>query len=324
MLSVRNSVVTRTALAAICVIVLTEAAFLGLSEPLTGLPVLQPTADDATLVAKRRLLSRVDAEIVLVGDSSCMMGLDPAILTANGLPATVNLGALLSFTAAGFADLGEEALVNLPHARVLVLAILPRSLEVTEQRAREFDLLGRYLTAYQRRSASYPVRADDVWSWFVRKHRLNRFPPEFGGSFDTFAERVRASSGHLSEAGRYAGARDDEVQREFRPSELARQALSRLARTAKARGVPFVVWWSPSPRDAVTPAYLEAAHGFVTKMASALEGPLIVSPPPGAWPPDRFGSITHVTQAGAERNSSDLAEFLATRFALRSRSAKVH
>src|SRR6478736_651987 len=138
MLSVRNRVVTGTALAALCLIVLGEGVFLSLSEPLTGLPVLQPTADDATLVAKRRLLSSADAGIVLVGDSSCMMGLDPVVLTAGGLPATVNLGALLSFTVAGFADLGEEALARLPHVRVLVLAVLPRSLEVTEQRAREF------------------------------------------------------------------------------------------------------------------------------------------------------------------------------------------
>jgi hypothetical protein len=316
MLSVRNRVVTGTALAALCLIVLGEGVFLSLSEPLTGLPVLQPTADDATLVAKRRLLSSADAGIVLVGDSSCMMGLDPVVLTAGGLPATVNLGALLSFTVAGFADLGEEALARLPHARVLVLAVLPRSLEVTEQRAREFDLLGRYLTAYGRRSPSYSVGAADVWSWFVRKHRLTRFPPEFGGSFEEFAERIRASSGHLSEKGRYAGARSNEVQREFRPSDLAGQALSRLARAAKQRGIPFVVWWSPSPEDAVTPAYLEAAHSFVTNMASAPDAPIDVSPPPAAWPAAEFGSITHVTQAGAERNSTELAGFLASRVAL--------
>ena len=62
------------------------------------------------------------------------------------------------------------------------------------------------------------------------------FSPPVRRVIRVFAERIRTSSGHLSEKGQYGGARADEVQREFKPSELAQQALSRLARIVKLRG----------------------------------------------------------------------------------------
>lgn len=52
----RPRTIPRAGLAAAAVVLGTEAAFLTLTDPLTGMPVFQPTVDDATLTVKRRML----------------------------------------------------------------------------------------------------------------------------------------------------------------------------------------------------------------------------------------------------------------------------
>src|SRR5437762_378271 len=131
---------TRAAALAIALIAASETLFLATSEPLTGLPVFQPTVDDATLVLKRNLVPRSTGEIVIVGDSSCMMGLEPREFERAGLGPAVNLGTLLNMTVPGFALLGKQALTTDPPPRAIVVALLPRSLETTEAQARKFGL----------------------------------------------------------------------------------------------------------------------------------------------------------------------------------------
>jgi hypothetical protein len=292
------------------VILCTEWVFLARTEPLTGLRALEPTADEATVVAKRGLLPRAPGQILFVGDSSCIMELDPAVFTEEGLGRPVNLGTLASFTMPGFAALAEEAMDCDPPPRAVVVAVLPRSFEMTEAQARDFNLIGRYLTAYGRKSPAYEVGAGDVWSWFVHKHRFNIFPAEFGGSYAAYQARVDASNGFLQERGTYTGAKGSEVREQFHPTDYCRTGFRRLADAAAAKGVPVVLWWSPSPADAVSSEYLAGASRYADELVAATPGLKTGRPAAPAWEPYWFGSVTHLTPTGARKNSLELAAYL--------------
>ena len=68
---------------------------------------------------------------------------------------------------------------------------------------------------------------------------------------------------------------------------------------------------SPVPRDSVTDNYLAET----ARMAQELGSDDFIQIPRAGWPawdPALFGSVTHLTRAGAEKNSTELAGFLTT------------
>lgn len=293
---------------AIAAIVVLECAFLRFTEPLTGLPFLEPTDDDATVVAKRRLFDQAGGAVVLIGDSSCMMGLAPSVIADESGLRAVNLGLLASYTMAGFAETAEALLDRPTPPKALVVAVLPRALEFTEEDARQFDLLGRALVAYGESSPAYAKMLGDWRSWFHRKHMINRFPRGLGGSFAAYWRTLSASKGYLEETHVYAGG--EPIRRDFRASSFATRSLRRLVRAAESKKVPVYLWWSPSPVDAVAPAYLNAAHAAAQGLARELPWLRIPQNAPPAWEPALFGSVTHVKKDGATRNSRQLGQAL--------------
>jgi len=130
-------------IAAIVLIAASEAVFLTRTEPLSGWPVFELTADDALYVAKRPLIERAAGRVVLVGDSSCMMDLIPGEIASHAATPVINLGTILNMSPAGFADVGAEAVDQQPPPRAVVLAVLPQVFEVTEAQTVEWDQFGR-------------------------------------------------------------------------------------------------------------------------------------------------------------------------------------
>ena len=295
----------------LALIVATEAWFLAASEPLTGIPFLEPTSDDATVVAKRRLMKRSDGAIVLIGDSSCMFGLEPGIIRDAVRVPCVNLGTLLSFTLGGYESLIQEVLERQKPAAV-VLVLNPRAFRPEAIDAARFGMLGRYLFAYHRDNHGYAARFKEFQSWFFRKHQFNTFPREFGGSFRAFQARLDSSGGFFPEFHHYPGALPREQEAVFDPSEFTRAALARLRETARAKGVPVFFRWSPVPRDAVDSAFVAAVNAFGGELASRYGFGMLGDSLP-AWRPELFATVTHLNAEGAEMNSRDLAARLAQR-----------
>jgi hypothetical protein len=97
------------------------------------------------------------------------------------------------------------------------------------------------------------------------------------------------------------------ARRDFRASPFALSALRRLVTIARARGVPTLLWWSPSPADSVDSTYLPGAQRAVLEVQAELPWLQIPQSEPPAWPPSWFGSVTHTTPEGAELNSRELA-----------------
>lgn len=306
----KRPLITSAALSAALLILVTELVFYARTQPLTGIPVFQPTADDATVTAKRDMLTEAAGKIVLLGDSSCMMGLNPHALGAVPRQDAINLGTLILVSMPGFADAVDELLAQSPPPVAIVVAVLPRCLEISEPQVRDFTLFGRYLVAYQKSVPEYPLTAVDFWNWHFRKHRVNRFPPELGGSFETFRSKLIANGGHLPEQGVYSGP-SKEFRDTFRPTNYSELGLKRLIDSANRKSVPVILWWSPSPSDAVSTKYLDAARQFGDRISA--ETGIFVPRPPPAWDPALFGTVTHVNLAGADRNSNELGKALVAR-----------
>lgn len=297
--------ITPVAWITLALAVLLEAAFFAFSDPLTGMPVLAPTSDDATVVAKRAMIRRSDGAIVLIGDSSCMFGLVPAVIRdATGTP-VLNLGTLLSFTMAGYAALGEEMLMS--HSPVsIVVAVHPRAFAPDEEKAEYFGQVGRYLIAYGGESAYSPT-FQDLSRWIFRKHQLNSFPAEFGGSYAGFVRRLDSTQGYFPEFHEYEpGKRREDA---FAASALARKSLARLAAAALRKNVPVYFWWSPVPQDAVDSSHTAAVAAF-TRELKTIPNLTVIQDSLPTWDPSLFATITHVNSRGAALNSQSLEKGL--------------
>lgn len=294
------------AMLSIMLIAISEIAFMSKTENLTGLPLFQPTADDATVVAKHSFISLSADKLVLIGDSSCMMGLNPVVMSEHSLDA-INLGTLSSMTLEGFACLAEEALEIMPQPKAIVLAVLPRAFTVTETRAREFNLLPRYLVAYGKTSDQIAITPRDRWSAFTSKHVFNIFPPEFYGSYAAFEQALCEKKGHLPEGKIYTGTK--EPVSAFEATDFARRAIHRLSVAAEARKVPLYLWISPTPADAVTEDYENKANAFLSELKKTEPSLRQVHDKMPLWPTDRFGTVTHLNPASAKTQSEEFANY---------------
>lgn len=299
----------RAAVVAVAIILASEAVFLATTEPLTGLPYLQPTGDDAIIAAKQKLIDQTAGGILLVGDSSCTMGLQPRLIEAETGRRAVNLGAISTMTFAGFADLTARACALPRPPAQIVVAVLPQSFEVTGERAHEFGLVGRYLTAYGRRSPIFSPTIRERWDWLVRKHRVNIFPPQFGGSYARYEQDLLSTGGWYPERGRYA-FKDGDLRERFQPSAFATQGLMELAAACGSHKVPLTFWWSPSPEDSATPGYAAEVKGFTDRLRTMLPHAAFPRETVPRWAASQFGSVTHVTPQAAEINTRELAAAL--------------
>lgn len=296
--------ISPTAIVTVLIILAGETWFWANTDSLSGAPFFEPTADVATVVAKHEMLADAGGKILLLGDSSCMMGLVPQEIAADSC---VNLGTLSSFTLAGVEALATEAIERQTPPSAVVIAMLPQTLAVSEAQAEEFGLLGPYLVAYDRSSVSYSPGINDWHKWIFRKHQLGRFPAEFGGKFSVFCNSLHETKGYFEEPGHYDGV--DEVRDTVALSDLSRRSLATIAETCRRRQIPLVFWPSPVPEDSVSPRYLTDAKTIADEIAKDEFIHLGRAASP-AWSPELFGSVTHLTRRGAEQNSRELARYL--------------
>ena len=292
------------ALLAIVLIIASEIAFMTTTESLTGLPYFQPTADDATIVAKRTLIPLAANKVVLVGDSSCMMGLNPVIMSKFSLDA-INLGTLSTMTLEGFAELAEEALKITPPPKAIVLVVIPKAFGVTEDQARKYNLLPRYLVAYGVTSGRIATTPRDRWSTFTKKHVFNVFPQEFMSSYAAFERTLREKKGAFVETKTYQGTK--EPVSTFEATDFAQRALHRLSVAAIAKNIPLYLWISPTPADAVTEDYTNKANAFLAELKKTEPSLQQIYSKMPLWPPDCFGTVTHLNPVSAKVQSEEFA-----------------
>jgi hypothetical protein len=292
---------------ATCLIIVSAETWFWLStDPLSGAPWLEPSADVGTVMAKHDMLSDAGDKLLLVGDSSCMMGLIPEIVSGHH-EGCLNLGTLSSFTLAGVESIVAEAVRADVPPSLIVLAVLPQTLDVSAEQAEEFGLVGPYLTAYHQTSVAYQPTIADWHKWIFRKHQFGKFPAQFGGKYSVFRETLGHSGGYFEEPGHYEGT---VTPREtVKLSEYSRRSADAIAELCRTHQIPLIFWLSPVPSDSVTEEYLISTNRIAQELGfnETVHVPRSGSP---AWHPALFGSVTHLTRAGATQNSQELAQFL--------------
>jgi hypothetical protein len=298
--------ISSSAITACLIIISVEAWFWLSTDPLSGVPYFEPTVDVGTVMAKHEMLSEAGGKVLLVGDSSCMMGLIPETVSGER-GGSLNLGTLSSFTLAGVESIVSEAVLAEVPPSVVVIAVLPQTLDISVQQAEEFGLVGPYLAAYGQTSVSYTPSIADWHKLIFRKHQIGRFPEVFGGKYAVFREALRESGGYFKEPGHYDGT--DTPRDAVAMTDLSRVSVKAIAELCRQRQVPLVFWLSPVPRDSVTDNYLAATADIARELA---EEDAVLVPRSGSpvWDNSMFGSVTHLTRTGAEQNSAELAEYL--------------
>ena len=286
--------------AATIFILIAECVFLARTPPMTGQPLFEPTADDAVVQAKLDLMPLAAGRVALVGDSSCFMGIDPRELPQ---PA-VNLGTLSSLTMAGYAAMVRDVVQRLEPPKRVIVAVLPRALEVSAGQARDFQLVGRTFAATGWDTPLFRASVIDSAAWFGRKHQINTFPPEFGGSYRAFAAELSKNDGYRPETKSHIEIVD--VRDEFRPTPFAVENLRQLTRDCTANGVPVILWWSPSPEPAQTGGYLDEVREWTEAFAASEPGLRVPRSTPPSWPVEWFATESHVNARGVARNTQEL------------------
>jgi hypothetical protein len=291
---------------AVIIILLLEVVFLSVSEPMTGLPVFQPTADDAVVVAKRSLFEMSGNKVAIVGDSSSMHGLSPEIMAKRSGLEFFNYGTLASLTAVGYCEMAIELLRKKDKPKALLFSILPQTLEIDDARAREMGQLSRYLVAHNIDGGEiYSVSIRERWDWLVKKHRFNIFPPEFGGSFGAFNQLVSNGKGYIVESKN--SVRHTAVLDRFQPSRMSFQALDKMFGVAAETKVPVVFILNPKPSTLISNTYLSDARDFLADLKQKYPDVLILQKDAPVWEEAYFGTETHLNAKGADKYSQMIA-----------------
>jgi hypothetical protein len=251
------------AIFAIVVILLCSTAFVSYTERLSGLPLLEPSADDAVVIAKRSLLDGMDSSIVFVGDSSTFHGIVPSAVSAELNDTVINLGTLSSMTTAGFSEIANEAIKD-DGVTTIVYGIVPKSLEVSESKAAEMGMLGRYLTAYGRHHTLYIPSINDKLDWFIKKQRINIFPAEFEGSYKKFQRKLQEHNGFYPEKSKKLAA--GKARDVFQPDEFSLNGLLLMRDIVSTTNVNVYLLINPKPKGFVTSGFVKSVNDYFNAM----------------------------------------------------------
>lgn len=279
--------------------------------------------DHVVLATKARLARTPPVpspSVVLLGDSSCLMGVDaPRLSTLLGRPA-LNLATLSFLDPASHGSLLRELAQHSPTPPALAVLLLhPEALRGGES----IPALDRYLQAQMRPGTGTPdqlMRREATAYWLgaddLRECLLQTWIPvplrgAFGDAYGT----------HLVAAGQLrlqAGSLVDPHQ--FEPASLNGSAEYRLAATLRTaseafrRTVPvgtrLAIGVTPVPASFATPHHAEKVASMLEQWSGWIRPDIALRGLPAVLPDTLFATHTHLTAAGREIYSAWVAREL--------------
>ncbi len=280
-----------------------ESIFLSTTYPLTGVPVFEPRADDAIIMAKRNLLlkSNIASDWLFLGDSSCGTGIIPEVIESQTGVSCLNGGTIASFTMMGYVDLAKQFLESGHRPSRIIFVVLPRAFTLPTEQIEFFGLYPRYAIAFGRPSYGLSFGLENRWSLFLRRHELNRFPPEFGGSYQVFSRELYESRGWWAEQKQLVDV--TKLEQEFQLNDWSIKLLDDFAEEASKQNCSVHVCLSPRPEVIATEDYWRRAISEL-RGVSRRKSWNVVDWGNGIWDTKWFGTESHLTPQGAERYSS--------------------
>ena len=281
------------------------------------LPKPRPTLDvDRTILVHKAEASRSshDAQILLIGDSSCMIDVAACqIADATGLPA-LNLGTLSYLGLESQAILLREYFAaNTGRVHTVVLPMHPEALRLPASGEYHAAVLSHFL-----RGEDYVIRSsprDHVSYWlgfdFLRNRLLARVLPiplggdygrRYGFTFD-LEHWLDANCGNLADP----ELRKFQGNPEYRLAPHLEKA-SGAFRAAIPPSVQLLVGITPIPVSYAPRDYAQIYAQILTQWQQWLQPATILTNLPPTMPDHLFASVTHLTEAGARQYTSQLAE----------------
>jgi hypothetical protein len=287
------------------------------------LPRPQPALDaDRTILLHQAEASRQrhDADLLLIGDSSCLMDISAPQLRAQlpGAPSVLNLGTLSYLDPSAFARILREYLAANPKPlRTVVLLMHPEALRRPSPSAYHVETLLQY---YAGRDLCDPAVSPIMCALGVETFRgriWSRTVPEpLPGSFGRYYGFTHNLWKYLSD---HAGSALDPGQFQLSRAEgnpeyrlaPSLEGTSRTFRAAVPRAVRFVIGitpipkgWAPSKYDAVQRRLLEGWSRWIDPDS-------VLRQLPATMPDELFASTTHLNARGVAEYTAQVSAALA-------------
>jgi hypothetical protein len=283
------------------------------------LPRPRPALDvDRTLLVHQVEAARVpqEAQVLLLGDSSCLMDVSARQLSEQlGRPA-LNLGTHSYLDLKAFADLlRQSAAANPGKARAVVLLLNPEALRRMAPEPYHVALLQNLLRGEDSRTSG-GVRDELLRLLGLEAFRdrilCRLLPTPLPGAYG----RAYGFSSELDVSlTRNLGSAVDPDPRSFQGNPEYRlapqlEAASRAFRAAVPVGVTLLVGITPVPAGFTGRNYQITRDRMLQQWAQWLQADVVLEQLPATLPDDQFTKVTHLNEAGVRSYTGTLARLL--------------
>jgi len=285
---------------------------------LNWLPPPRARSDpDQTVLAYKRRVSRArhPARILLTGDSACMTGVEPGLLSANlpGREAVLNLGLIIGLDLATYGEVVADFIrANPSQVECVVLLVTPQKLRSEEESA-EFLRLWRRLGSELDDGGEVRPPGHGFGLGEPRERLLGRVVtrPLRGTGADHYGfprgiwDYLEAHQGAVLDWASYQpGSRPQPPDYVLAPS---RETSSRRLRVLIPREVRLVVGLMPVPESLRAPEAVRKRDELLDDWNRWLEADQLLKHLPAVLPDGLFASGAHLNPEGQRRFTSQLA-----------------
>jgi hypothetical protein len=285
------------------------------------LPAPRPALDvDRTILVHQAEASRKkqDAEVLLIGDSSCLMDVTTPMLAERLRRPALNLGTLSYLGLEDYARLLREfAAANPGRPKAVVLLMHPEALRRVGPEPHQTRILRRFLAgeddhftpgAWGRASGALGLEVfrGRVWARLPAPLGTN-YGPAYGFTRD-LDRFLGKNGGSLFDPGRasFRGSAEYRLSPTLEPA-------SRAFRAAVPPGVKLFVGITPAPERFAGPAHIRRHELMLRQWGLWLGADDLLIELPATMPEEHFASVAHLNAAGARAYTAKLAVALAQR-----------
>jgi hypothetical protein len=263
--------------------------------------------------------SKHQADVLLLGDSSCLMDVNTPRLGELLEHRALNLSTLSYLSLSAHGRLLREYATNNPgQLRTAVLLLHPGTLRLQAQPASYDDMLADYLARRDSFQTATPQGQLNRWLGLetFRGRVLGRclpfpLPGQYGvlyGFTTDLWRRLDEQQGSATDPHRYSAATDN-GSAEFRLAKRY-EAQSRQFRSSVPPGVKLAVGLTPVPVSFAHPNHAQTCRAMLDQWAGWLGADAVLTNLPPTLPDDLFASVTHLTAPGADTFTALLAREL--------------
>jgi hypothetical protein len=256
------------------------------------------------------------SQVVLVGDSSCLMN-----VSAPGLGRSLgNASAVLNLGTLSYLGLDDFALLlrhyfeaNPARPQTVILLMHPEALRRPAASEYHQGLLARFYDPRRPRPGG-ASRASAILGVSIFQERIatRLIPQPLGGAYGQRYGFARDLWRHLSaNQGSAVDPNRFEASAEEMPVELrlapANEAASRRFREALPEGVRLIVGMTPVPESLAAPEFDSSRRVVLERWGEWLQADRLLADLPGRLPDALFASRTHLNEVGIQSYTRDLA-----------------